>query len=78
MAIGVAVIGVRMAGRGHAAAYRAATSLYGSDLPEMKLVAIGDVSRAMNVIDAAGTSWAKDGTKVEVPPFAPTYLRSLR
>jgi predicted dehydrogenase len=44
MTIGVAVIGAGMAGRGHAAAYRAATSLYGSDLPEVKLVSIGDVN----------------------------------
>jgi predicted dehydrogenase len=44
MTIGVAVIGAGMAGRGHAAAYRAATSLYGSDLPDVKLVSIGDVN----------------------------------
>ncbi|WP_296633212.1 Gfo/Idh/MocA family oxidoreductase [Rhodoluna sp.] len=44
MTIGVAVIGAGMAGRGHAAAYRAATSLYESNLPEVKLVSIGDVN----------------------------------
>jgi predicted dehydrogenase len=44
MSLGVAVIGAGMAGRGHAAAYRAATSLYGSDLPDVNLVAIGDVN----------------------------------
>jgi predicted dehydrogenase len=44
MTIGVAVIGAGMAGRAHAAAYRAASSLYGSDLPEIKLVSIGDVN----------------------------------
>ena len=44
MTIGVAVIGAGMAGRGHAAAYRAATSLYESDLPDVKLVSIGDVN----------------------------------
>jgi len=43
MTIGVAVIGAGMAGRAHAAAYRAATSLYGSDLPPVRLVSIGDV-----------------------------------
>lgn len=43
MTIGVAVIGAGMAGRAHAAAYRAATSLYGSDLPPVKLISIGDV-----------------------------------
>lgn len=44
MSIGVAVIGAGMAGRGHAAAFRAATSLYSSDLPEVRLVSIGDVN----------------------------------
>ena len=43
MAIGVAVIGAGMAGRAHAAAYRAATSLYESNLPPVRLVSIGDV-----------------------------------
>lgn len=41
--IGVAVIGAGMAGRAHAAAYRAATSLYDSNLPPVKLISIGDV-----------------------------------
>lgn len=44
MTIGVAVIGAGMAGRAHAAAYRAATSLYDSNLPPVKLVSIGDVN----------------------------------
>jgi predicted dehydrogenase len=44
LAIGVAVIGAGMAGRGHAAAFRAARSLYETNLPEIKLVAIGDVN----------------------------------
>jgi predicted dehydrogenase len=35
-----------MAGRGHAAAYRAATSLYESDLPDVRLVSVGDVNTA--------------------------------
>jgi predicted dehydrogenase len=43
MTIGVAVIGAGMAGRAHAAAYRAATSLYESNLPPVRLVSIGDV-----------------------------------
>mgnify|MGYP000163803427 FL=1 len=43
MTIGVAVIGAGMAGRAHAAAYRAATSLYDSNLPPVKLISIGDV-----------------------------------
>ncbi|MEN9752671.1 MAG: hypothetical protein RL670_362 [Actinomycetota bacterium] len=44
MSIGIAVIGAGMAGRGHAAAYRAATSLYDSNLPDVRLVSIGDVN----------------------------------
>jgi predicted dehydrogenase len=53
MPIGVAVIGAGMAGRGHAAAYRAATSLYASDLPEVRLVSIGDVNEAFGRAAAA-------------------------
>ncbi|WP_053351475.1 Gfo/Idh/MocA family protein [Leucobacter musarum] len=41
--IGVAVIGAGMAGKAHAAAYRAASTLYAPVLPEIRLVAIGDV-----------------------------------
>ncbi|MEY4424014.1 MAG: hypothetical protein RLZZ258_1117 [Actinomycetota bacterium] len=46
MTIGVAVIGAGMAGRAHAAAYRAATSLYEPNLPPVRLVSIGDVNSA--------------------------------
>lgn len=41
--LGVAVIGAGMAGKAHAAAYRAATTLYAPILPDIRLVAIGDV-----------------------------------
>lgn len=41
--LGVAVIGAGMAGKAHAAAYRAASTVYASTLPEIRLVAIGDV-----------------------------------
>ena len=41
--IGVAVIGAGMAGKAHAAAYRAASTLYAPVLPGIRLVAIGDV-----------------------------------
>ena len=43
--IGVAVIGAGMAGRAHAAGYRAAPTLYRPDLPEIRLVAVCDVDR---------------------------------
>lgn len=41
--LGVAVIGAGMAGKAHAAAYRAATTLFAPILPDIRLVAIGDV-----------------------------------
>jgi predicted dehydrogenase len=45
--IGVAVIGAGMAGRAHAAAYRSASTVYGADLPEVRLVAIADLNPAL-------------------------------
>jgi predicted dehydrogenase len=42
--LGVAVIGAGMAGRAHAAGYRAATTLYGPGLPAVRLAAIADVN----------------------------------
>jgi predicted dehydrogenase len=44
--IGVAVIGAGMAGRAHAAAYRSASTVYGSGLPPVRLVAIADLNEA--------------------------------
>jgi len=41
--LGVAVIGAGMAGKAHAAAYRAASTVYAPTLPEVRLVAIADV-----------------------------------
>lgn len=41
--LGVAVIGAGMAGKAHAAAYRVASTVYSPTLPEIRLVAIGDV-----------------------------------
>jgi predicted dehydrogenase len=42
--IGVAVIGAGMAGRSHAHAYRTAQTLFGTDAPPVRLVAIADVN----------------------------------
>jgi predicted dehydrogenase len=42
--IGVAVIGAGMAGKSHAAAYRSASAVYDSTLPEIRLVSIADVN----------------------------------
>jgi predicted dehydrogenase len=48
----VAVIGAGMAGRAHAAGYRAASSLFDIDLPEIRLVAIADAYEPF-AVDAA-------------------------
>ena len=45
--IGVSVIGGGMAGRAHAAGYRTATTLFGTDRPDVRLVAIGDTNTAV-------------------------------
>ena len=42
--IGVAVIGAGMAGRSHAHAYRTAQTVFGTDAPAIRLVAIADVN----------------------------------
>ena len=44
--IGVAVVGAGMAGRSHAAAYRAATTVFDDRLPAVRLVAIADANMA--------------------------------
>jgi predicted dehydrogenase len=45
--IGVAVIGGGMAGRAHAAGYRSATTVFGTDRPDVRLVAIADTNQAV-------------------------------
>jgi len=62
--LGVAVIGVGMVGRAHAAGYRAATQLYDLELPEVRLVAIADAYEPFAVdaakrfgYERAETSW---------------------
>lgn len=44
---GVAVIGGGMAGRAHAAGFRTASTLFSTDRPDVRLVAIADVNRAV-------------------------------
>lgn len=51
--IGVAVIGAGMAGKAHAAAYRAAPTLYNTVLPTVRLVSIADVSEPLAAATAA-------------------------
>ena len=45
--IGVAVIGGGMAGRAHAAGYRSATTVFGTERPDVRLVAIADTNPAV-------------------------------
>jgi predicted dehydrogenase len=63
-AIGVAVIGAGMAGRAHASGYRSASAVFGTDLPQPRLVAIADAHEPFAVDTArrygyqrAETSW---------------------
>ena len=62
--LGVAVIGAGMAGRAHAAGYRAATTMFDTELPEVRLVAIADAHEPFAVdaarrfgYDRAETTW---------------------
>lgn len=45
--IGVAVVGGGMAGRAHAAGYRMASTLFGTERPDIRLVAIADTNEAV-------------------------------
>ncbi|OZC55690.1 dehydrogenase [Rhodococcus sp. 06-621-2] len=45
--LGVAVIGGGMAGRAHAAGYRMASTLFGTDRPDVRLVAIADTNKGV-------------------------------
>ena len=51
-ALGVAVVGAGMAGRAHAAGYRAAATVFGEGIPDVRLVAIADANGAF-ATDAA-------------------------
>jgi predicted dehydrogenase len=62
--IGVAVVGAGMAGRAHAAGYRSAGTVFDTDLPDVRLVAIADANPAFAAdaaqrygYDRAETSW---------------------
>ena len=62
--LGVAVIGAGMAGRAHAQGYRTASSLFGLDLPPVRLVAVADAhepfatdAAARYGYERAETSW---------------------
>ncbi len=68
---GVAVIGAGLAGRAHAAAYRAASTLFGLDRPGVRLVAVADTdrSRAADVARRYGYTRAEpDWAEVAAAP----------
>ncbi len=69
--IGVAVIGAGMAGRAHAAAYRAATGLYGPGLPAIRLVAVCDAHEPFAVDTARRFGYARAETNWRAVADAP-------
>lgn len=60
--IGVAVIGAGMAGRAHAAAYRAASTVFASTLPPIRLVSVGDVSEEFGRLAAERFGYERNDT----------------
>ncbi|GAA3342916.1 Gfo/Idh/MocA family oxidoreductase [Curtobacterium pusillum] len=60
--IGVAVIGAGMAGKAHMAAWRNAPSLFGSTLPPVRLVSIGDVYEPLAAQAARRFGYARHDT----------------
>ena len=60
--IGVAVIGAGMAGKAHAAAYRAATTLFRPTLPPVRLVSIADVFEPLGRETAARYGFERSDT----------------
>jgi len=60
--IGVAVIGAGMAGKAHAAAYRAASALYNPVLPPVRLVSIGDVNAEFGSLAARRFGYERNDT----------------
>ncbi len=63
--IRVAVVGAGMAGRAHANGYRNASSVYGLDLPEVRLVAIADAHEPFAVDAARRYGFARAETSWE-------------
>ena len=60
--IGVAVIGAGMAGRAHASGYRSAPTVFSTDLPEVRLVAIADAHEPFAVDTARRYGYARAET----------------
>ena len=60
--IGVAVVGAGMAGRAHAAGYRNAPTLYGPQLPDIRLVAVADANEDLAADTARRYGYARSET----------------
>lgn len=60
--LGIAVIGAGMAGKAHAAAYRAATTVFTPSLPEIRLVSVADVFEPLAQETAARYGFARHDT----------------
>jgi len=69
--IGVAVIGAGMAGRAHINGYRAASTVFGPGLPEIRLVAIADAHKPFAVDAAKQYGYQRAETSWEAVAAAP-------
>src|SRR5438552_2223850 len=69
--IGVAVIGAGMAGRAHVNGYRAASTVFGPGLPEIRLVAIADAHEPFAVDAAQRYGYQRAETSWEAVAAAP-------
>ena len=73
--IGVAVIGGGMAGRAHAAGYRSASTLFETDRPDVRLVAIADTNEAVADDTAGGMDMNAPSTTGGRSPRRPTSMQ---
>ncbi len=62
MSLGIAVIGAGMAGKAHAAAYRAAAAMYAPTLPELRYVSIADVNADLAAATATRFGYERSDT----------------
>ncbi len=69
--IGVAVIGAGMAGRAHANGYRSASTVFDTDLPDVRLVAIADAHEPFAVDAARRYGYERAETNWEAVVDAP-------
>src|SRR5919197_1338795 len=69
--IGVAVIGAGMAGRAHLNGYRAASTVFDTDLPEIRLVAVADAHEPFAVDAARRYGYERAETSWEAVAAAP-------